>query len=541
MAFMQKFNNLKNKAVDLAMNYSEIEVKVRQATDGNEPWGPHGTLMSELSQATYSYEDYPEVMGMLWRRILKDREGKNWRQIYKGLLLLHYLIRNGTTRVVDSARDHVYDLRQLERFKYIDEKGKDQGINVAHKAKEICDLLADDEMLHAERKKARKTRDKFKGIGSSSVSYHPGGMSGGRRFDDMAPTRRYDDMGGSRRSRFRDIDSDEEADDARVDQSSSSSSRGDQYSARVAKHREENKLNTKKGGDGDDDDFAALRGAKKEEPKQAGGLVDLLGDDTTTTTNSNSNPDDFGADFNPRGATAAATTTKADDFGAFSSPSTAGNTDFANFASAPTASDDFGAFTAPAPAAPQPTTSNAQQQQSSGGGDLLGDLFGASSSSSSSTMAPTQQHQTASLMDMGSMMTPTTATATTTTAPSTTATTTATTTSSKSAASKPNFGRLKIDLDNLSLASKEEPKKPATSGSVFGEPSKPQQGSQSMPLQQQPGMMMMGGGMQGMAPQQPPQPQQPMMSGILNTDAPTAAATAHDGHAIWATARHSNP
>jgi hypothetical protein len=37
-----------------------------------------------ISQATFSYEEYPEVMSMLWKRILKDaNEGKNWRRIYK--------------------------------------------------------------------------------------------------------------------------------------------------------------------------------------------------------------------------------------------------------------------------------------------------------------------------------------------------------------------------------------------------------------------------------------------------------------------------
>lgn len=66
---------------------------------------------------------------MLWKRLLKDKEGKAWRRIYKSLLLLQYLIRNGSERVVESARDHVYDVRQLERFEYIDDKGKDQGIN----------------------------------------------------------------------------------------------------------------------------------------------------------------------------------------------------------------------------------------------------------------------------------------------------------------------------------------------------------------------------------------------------------------------------
>ena len=47
------------------------------------------------------------------------------------MLLLSHLVRNGSERVVDSARDHVSDLRSLERFEYMDPKGKDQGINGA--------------------------------------------------------------------------------------------------------------------------------------------------------------------------------------------------------------------------------------------------------------------------------------------------------------------------------------------------------------------------------------------------------------------------
>jgi hypothetical protein len=47
----------------------------------------------------------------------------------QGLLLLNYLLRNGSERVIESARDHLYDIRQLERFEFIDGVGKDQGIN----------------------------------------------------------------------------------------------------------------------------------------------------------------------------------------------------------------------------------------------------------------------------------------------------------------------------------------------------------------------------------------------------------------------------
>ena len=51
------------------------------------------------------------------------------RRFFKGLLLLVYLLKNGSEKVVTSAREHVYDLRGLESFSFIDENGKDQGVN----------------------------------------------------------------------------------------------------------------------------------------------------------------------------------------------------------------------------------------------------------------------------------------------------------------------------------------------------------------------------------------------------------------------------
>ncbi|ALC47574.1 lqfR [Drosophila busckii] len=114
------------------MNYTEIEGKVREATN-DDPWGPTGPLMQELAHATFSYETFPEVMSMLWKRMLQDNK-TNWRRTYKSLLLLNYLVRNGSERVVTSSREHIYDLRSLENYTFTDEGGKDQGINVRHKA-----------------------------------------------------------------------------------------------------------------------------------------------------------------------------------------------------------------------------------------------------------------------------------------------------------------------------------------------------------------------------------------------------------------------
>ena len=62
------------------MNYTEVESKVREATNDDQ-WGPHGSIMGELAKYTYTYEHFPEVMGMLWKRMLLEK--KNWRRVYK--------------------------------------------------------------------------------------------------------------------------------------------------------------------------------------------------------------------------------------------------------------------------------------------------------------------------------------------------------------------------------------------------------------------------------------------------------------------------
>lgn len=68
-------------STNVVMNYSEVETKVREATN-DDAWGPHGQIMQEIARYTFTYEHFPEVMGMLWKRMLHDNK-KNWRRTYK--------------------------------------------------------------------------------------------------------------------------------------------------------------------------------------------------------------------------------------------------------------------------------------------------------------------------------------------------------------------------------------------------------------------------------------------------------------------------
>ena len=159
-------------------------IQVREATN-DDPWGPSGQQMQEISSCTFTYEAFPEVMGMLWKRMLHD-DRTNWRRIYKSLLLLDYLIKNGSERVVTSAREHVYDLRSLENYTHVDQNGKDQGINIRHKVSDMLEFVQDDDRLREERKKAKKNKDKYIGMSSDAMGFRSGGGYGGGSggFDD---------------------------------------------------------------------------------------------------------------------------------------------------------------------------------------------------------------------------------------------------------------------------------------------------------------------------------------------------------------------
>ncbi|KAF6209130.1 hypothetical protein GE061_014874 [Apolygus lucorum] len=204
---MWKVRELADKVTNVVMNYTEVEAKVREATN-DDAWGPTGALMLEVAQATFTFEHFPEVMTMLWKRMLQDNK-KNWRRTYKSLLLLNYLVRNGSERVVTSSREHIYDLRGLENYVYVDEFGKDQGINIRHKVKELIDFIQDDDKLREERKKAKKNKDKYIGLSSDAMGLKGigerwensggggGGGGGNREMYDWSESSRRDDYDNS--------------------------------------------------------------------------------------------------------------------------------------------------------------------------------------------------------------------------------------------------------------------------------------------------------------------------------------------------------
>lgn len=70
--------------------------------------------MSEIADMTHNAISFSEIMSMIWRRL--NDHGKNWRHVYKSLVLLDYLIKCGSERVAQQCRENMYAIETLKDF-----------------------------------------------------------------------------------------------------------------------------------------------------------------------------------------------------------------------------------------------------------------------------------------------------------------------------------------------------------------------------------------------------------------------------------------
>nr|KYP65063.1 Epsin-2 [Cajanus cajan] len=192
----QTVRDLKREVNKKVLKVPGIEQKVLDATS-NEPWGPHGTLLADIAQATRNPHEYQMIMAVIWKRI--NDTGKNWRHVYKALTVLEYLVAHGSERVIDEIREHAYQISTLSDFQYIDSSGRDQGNNVRKKSQSLVVLVNDKERIIEARQKASANRDKFRNNAPGGM-YRPGSYSSsgayGDRYDDDRYGSREEDRNG---------------------------------------------------------------------------------------------------------------------------------------------------------------------------------------------------------------------------------------------------------------------------------------------------------------------------------------------------------
>lgn len=165
---------------NLAYGYTSIEIKVREATCNDESL-PSNTLLRQISSATNSPGALQSIVKILDKRL--NDNGKNWRHIYKALIVLDYLLHDGSDQVTRYLQDNLHCVKTLQQFQYIDSDGIDRGANVRSMARSIVSLFEHPDTLSSQRTDRDYWMNRFTSDGA-----HGRALAGGKS-DNSGPSR----------------------------------------------------------------------------------------------------------------------------------------------------------------------------------------------------------------------------------------------------------------------------------------------------------------------------------------------------------------
>ncbi|CAI2361810.1 unnamed protein product [Moneuplotes crassus] len=273
-SILKSANELKNKV----LRKTELEIMLEEATN-SESWNVPNTTLEEISEHTEDWSNYNLVMKHLWETIKKDL--KYHVNIFKGLHLMEFLIKNGNTRIVQDLKDDILRIRSLQEVTY-HQDGMDKCSRIREKAKSIVDLISDPERLDEERKISKKNKGKF----SSKINSGEGRIIEKTTYfgnyedpsSEYTNSSKYDqrrskDHGSSKKSKKKKKNASSSNDDSSEDDSSGSSSEDE----KEKKKKKKSKKKSKKEKD-DDDIFGLMTEDSSQNTKQNNAGVDIFGE-----------------------------------------------------------------------------------------------------------------------------------------------------------------------------------------------------------------------------------------------------------------------
>lgn len=155
------------------------ELLAEEATNC-DPIGPDAKTMTIIAEASFDIDDYWRIVDVLHRRLFTI-DWKQWRQSYKTLVLLDFLLTHGPEDFAGAFQCDSDVIEELGTFRYVDEKGFDWGVLMQKKSEKIIDLLRGGETLKEARFKALKITKEIQGFGNYMASPSSSSSSGSSR------------------------------------------------------------------------------------------------------------------------------------------------------------------------------------------------------------------------------------------------------------------------------------------------------------------------------------------------------------------------
>lgn len=157
----------KIKTARLALtDVTPAQLLAEEATNG-EPGGPDARTLKMISRSAFEVDDYWRIVEILHKRLMRF-ERRFWRESYKAVVVLEYLMTHGPESVAEEFQTDGDVIKEMENFQHIDEKGFNWGLTVRKKAERVLKLLEKGPLLKEERDRARKISRGIQGFGSFS-------------------------------------------------------------------------------------------------------------------------------------------------------------------------------------------------------------------------------------------------------------------------------------------------------------------------------------------------------------------------------------
>ncbi|VDL19488.1 unnamed protein product [Hymenolepis diminuta] len=143
---------LRRKIKNSVGRYSRAELLVREATS-NDPALPGQELLLQIADMTKLPSLYTDTINMIFKRL--NDKCKNWRHIYKALVVIDACLRYGSLSFVKECRSQLPQILTLCDFVYSYDQNSNAGFLIREKSQRVAALLKDEYLLKQERQAAR--------------------------------------------------------------------------------------------------------------------------------------------------------------------------------------------------------------------------------------------------------------------------------------------------------------------------------------------------------------------------------------------------
>ncbi|MCO5579001.1 hypothetical protein L7F22_032852 [Adiantum nelumboides] len=163
----EKLNDARLALTDV----SRMQLLTEEATN-EDPWGPETRTMAILADAAFELEEYERIVQVIHHRLEGGKKGP-WRQLYKTLVVLEYLLTHGPKSMGREFRTDACWVEELCQFNLTDHQGIDRGPVVRKKADRVLELINNPDFRNEECFRARKISVEIQGFGSNPHRVHP--------------------------------------------------------------------------------------------------------------------------------------------------------------------------------------------------------------------------------------------------------------------------------------------------------------------------------------------------------------------------------